>query len=42
VIIVELFFYALIAVIVFQIGRMLWKKVSKASRDAYEKHLRGD
>lgn len=41
-IVVELFFYALIGVLVFQIGRMIWKKVSKASKDAYEKHLRGE
>lgn len=41
-IIVELFFYAFIAVIVVQAGRMIWKKLSKANKDAYEKHLRGE
>ena len=41
-IIVDLFFYAFIAVLIFQFGRLIWKKVAKALNEAHEKHLRGD
>jgi len=42
VIIVELFFGAFILVLIGMIGKMVWSKISKARKAAFEKKLRGE